>query len=210
MFGARDGAAPKVEPPTHGERGSQPFRTVRDAIHDLRDNPGPHSEYTPDVAKYFALVPPGGNWRNLPKDLQRDALGKASYEAGGGKTGFYRRLAWDSLAPTITGRANRKGRRCVTPMRSGRCPCGNARLQGFPDDWQFTGAMNRQYMQVGNAVPVHLGAVIGRAISRNCSCEAARDGFSAHLEIALDKAVERLRSSARNKRGKDEQHPTLF
>jgi site-specific DNA-cytosine methylase len=55
MFGARDGSAPKIPSPTHGESApdGQPFQTVRDAIYDLRHNAGPHSEYTPNVATYY-------------------------------------------------------------------------------------------------------------------------------------------------------------
>jgi DNA (cytosine-5)-methyltransferase 1 len=213
MFGARDSSAPRILPPTHedGAADSRPFQTVRDAIYDLRDSPGPHSEYTPDVAKYFAMIPPGGHWRSLPKDLQREALGKASYEAGGGKTGFYRRLAWDCPAPTITGRANRKGSAlchpdAVRPLSVREC----ARLQGFPDDWRFTGAMNRQYMQVGNAVPVLLGAVIGRTLLQSDTDGPGRNDPCEYLELALEKAVKRLRSTARNKRGKGNQQPSLF
>ena len=157
------------------------------------------------------MIPPGGHWRDLPKDMQRDALGNASFEAGGGKTGFYRRLAWDRPAPTITGRANRKGSalchpEVVRPLSVREC----ARLQGFPDDWQFTGAMNRQYMQVGNAVPVHLGIAIGRTLLQADAGDAGRNGLCEHLEVALDKAVKRLRSTARNKRGNDGKQPTLF
>ena len=213
MFGARDASAPEVLPPTHGDRAgdSRPFKTVRDAIYDLRDDPGPHSEYTPDVAKYFAMIPPGGNWRNLPKHLQREALGDASFGAGGGKTGFFRRLSWDCPSPTITGRANRKGSALchseeIRPLSVREC----ARLQGFPDNWCFTGAMNRQYMQIGNAVPIHLGALIGRTLLQSGTGERDRSGSSEHLEVALEEAVRRLRSSARNKRGKGDPQPVLF
>jgi DNA (cytosine-5)-methyltransferase 1 len=213
LFGARDSRAPKLIPPTNGELASsgQPFRTVRDAIYDLRESPGPHSEYTADVAKYFAMIPPGGNWRNLPKPLQRQALGSASFEAGGGKTGFFRRLAWDSPSPTITGRANRKGSalchpEAVRPLSVREC----ARLQGFPDDWRFTGAMNRQYMQIGTPVPVDLGAAIGRSLLESIRRGSNGNGFCDVLEMALQQAVKRLRSTARNKRGKSDREPTLF
>ncbi len=41
-----------------------------------------------------------------------------------------------------------------------------ARIQTFPDDWEFTGSLSAQYKQIGNAVPVNLGYVIGRSLIR--------------------------------------------
>ena len=213
MFGALAGPAPRVPVPTHGESSPhiEPFQTLRDAIYDLRHNPGSHSQYTPEVARYFAMIPPGGNWRNLPKDIQRKALGDASFAAGGGKTGFFRRLSWDCPSPTITGKANRKGSAlchpdAIRPLSVHEC----ARLQGFSDDWTFAGAMNHQYMQVGNAVPVQLGALIGRILINAGTAEPGSDGFYDHLEVALERAVQRLRSSAQNKRGKYDQQLTFL
>jgi DNA (cytosine-5)-methyltransferase 1 len=212
IFGARESRAPRILPPTHGERTEMlPFQTVRDAIYDLKENPGPHSEYTQGVARYFAMVPPGGNWRNLPKGLQREALGDASFDAGGGKTGFFRRLSWDRPSPTITGKANRKGSalchpEAIRPLSVREC----ARLQGFPDDWRFVGAMNRQYVQVGNAVPVQLGNLIGRTLLHVNAMGPDPNGSSEHLEDAIEVAVKRLRSAARNKRKKNERQRTLF
>jgi DNA (cytosine-5)-methyltransferase 1 len=213
LFGARTGAAPILPPATHGALSAHRanFCTVRDAIHDLQPAPGPHSVYTPEVARYFALIPPGGNWRSLPRELQPQALGTAAFAAGGGKTGFYRRLSWDAPAPTITGRANRKGSAlchpaAVRPLSVREC----ARLQGFPDHWTFNGAMNQQYLQIGNAVPLPLGRAIGQAIQmaeQRCSpTPPALD-----LEAALAAAVNRLRASARNKRTKTvPEPPALF
>ena len=39
-----------------------------------------------------------------------------------------------------------------------------ARIQSFPDDWEFAGSMANQYKQIGNAVPVNMGYHVGRAI----------------------------------------------
>lgn len=40
-----------------------------------------------------------------------------------------------------------------------------ARLQGFPDNWQFFGRKTNSYRQVGNAFPPPVAAAIGRKIS---------------------------------------------
>jgi DNA (cytosine-5)-methyltransferase 1 len=40
-----------------------------------------------------------------------------------------------------------------------------ARLQGFPDDWQFAGGKTASYRQVGNAFPPPVAAAVARQIS---------------------------------------------
>jgi DNA (cytosine-5)-methyltransferase 1 len=37
-----------------------------------------------------------------------------------------------------------------------------ARAQGFPDHFMFEGDVHARYRQIGNAVPIQLGAAIGR------------------------------------------------
>jgi len=197
MIGSRDYPPPMLPSPTHGATGI-PYKTVRDAIWHLQKKPGAHSEYTAAVHRFFDLVPEGGTWRSLPKKLQREAMG-GSFDSGGGKTGFYRRLAWDRPAPTITGRANRKGSALCHPSQTrplSVLEC--AALQGFPHNWQFTGAMNAQYTQIGNAVPILLGKAIGGAIQAH-EKNAKRSRIS-HPDVAvmMAAAVERLRISGRN------------
>ena len=41
-----------------------------------------------------------------------------------------------------------------------------ARIQTFPDEWQFMGAMSDKYKQIGNAVPVNLAWAVGRSLIR--------------------------------------------
>mgnify|MGYP001602067890 FL=1 len=41
-----------------------------------------------------------------------------------------------------------------------------ARLQTFPDDWEFAGSTSSQYKQIGNAVPVNMAHALGRALVR--------------------------------------------
>lgn len=201
MIGSRDYPPPELPQATHGPD-RKPFVTVHDAIWNLRENPGIHSVYTDDVRRYFSLVPEGGNWRSLPPELQRKALG-GSYESGGGKTGFFRRLAWGRPAPTITGRANRKGSALCHPedVRPISVPEAAA-LQGFPPEWIFTGAMNAQYMQIGNAVPVQLGAAVGAAIVAHEADSKRAEFANKNVDDMISAAVSRLRAAARNKVGK--------
>ena len=39
-----------------------------------------------------------------------------------------------------------------------------ARIQTFPDDWEFVGSMSNQYKQIGNAVPVNLAFAMGKSL----------------------------------------------
>ena len=202
MLGSRDWPPPSLPKPSHGpeDSGLEPFRTVRQAIFHLQNDPGPSSEYTTRVRRFFSMVPEGGNWRDLPSKLQPEALG-GSWAAGGGKTGFYRRLSWDDPSPTITGRANRKGSalchpEALRPVSVREC----AALQGFPEDWQFAGSMNAQYMQIGNAVPVPLGKAIACSFLEHEANAQKPNNWSMDFDAMLDTAVTRLRASARNKR----------
>ena len=203
MLGSRDAPPPSLPAPTHGI-GLLPLATVRQAIAHLASAPGPHSEYTEPVRRVFALIPAGKNWRALPPDLQREAMG-GSYESGGGKTGFYRRLDWDRPSPTITGRANRKGSALChpeadRPLSVREC----AALQGFPRDWVFAGSMAAGYTQVGNAVPVALGRAIGAALTAH-EATADRSGtalLTGNWDDMMAVAVARLRASARNTKSK--------
>lgn len=49
-----------------------------------------------------------------------------------------------------------------------------ALIQEFPEDWEFCGTPSEQYAQVGNAVPVRLGAVAGQVIARELDTLQAR------------------------------------
>ena len=40
-----------------------------------------------------------------------------------------------------------------------------ARIQGFPDDWNFVGSTTQKYRMIGEAVPVNLAKVIAKTIA---------------------------------------------
>lgn len=202
MIGARDGVPPEFIDPTHGSE-ARPLATVAEAISDLVDSPGPGSLYTEETRSYFDLVPPGGNWRSLPPDIAAKAMGERSLRAGGGKTGFFRRLSWDGQSPTITGKPNRKGSAMCHPSVSRPLSVREcARLQGFPDDWQFNGSVADQYTQIGNAVPVALGAALGLTLQ-----QPRTSGRQPDIEQMLATATARLRASARNTRTRKAKEP---
>lgn len=59
-----------------------------------------------------------------------------------------------------------------------------ARIQGFPDTWQFTGRKTIAYRQVGNAFPPLVARAVGHAIQ-----SAFKKQFS-YVEIPMDRDVE--------------------
>ena len=110
------------------------------------------------------LVPPGGYWRNLPDYVQREYMQK-SYFLGGGKTGMARRLSWDEPSLTLTcAPAQNQTERCHPEETRPLKVREYARIQTFPDDWEFAGSMSSQYKQIGNAVPVNLAYAVGCSI----------------------------------------------
>lgn len=166
FIGSRDGEDVRLPRPTHGPRGAEPYRTLRQALDGLEDPEPLLRPLPPEWAQYLALVPEGGNWRDIPEDLQEAALG-AAYHSWGGRSGFFRRLAWDRPTPALTTNPAAKATMLGHPTELRTLSLREvARLQGFPDDWQFQGGVHPQFSQVGNAVPVPLGAAVGGQLAR--------------------------------------------
>ena len=112
----------------------------------------------------MSLVPQGGYWRDLPDELQREFM-KGSYYLGGGKTGVARRLSWDEPSLTLTcAPAQKQTERCHPVETRPLTVREYARIQTFPDTWEFCGKQTSQYKQIGNAVPVNLGHAIGLSL----------------------------------------------
>ena len=121
-------------------------------------------KYPDKKNKILKLIPPGGYWRDLPDNLQREYMGK-SYFQGGGKTGMARRLSWHEPSLTLTcSPAQKQTERCHPEETRPLTVREYARIQTFPDEWSFAGSVTDQYKQIGNAVPVNLGFHIGSAV----------------------------------------------
>jgi len=135
---------------------------LREALHKCPKSPG--QEYPEKKKKIMKMIPPGGYWRELPEDLQKEYMG-ASFYMGGGKTGMARRLSWDEPSLTLTcSPAQKQTERCHPDETRPLTVREYARIQTFPDSWKFAGSVGRQYKQIGNAVPVNLGYYIGDTI----------------------------------------------
>jgi len=147
----------------------QKVYNLRDALKagELFDCDVPSSkgqQYPAKKAEVMQLVPPGGYWRDLPDEVQRAYMQK-SYFLGGGKTGMARRMHWDEPCLTLTcAPAQKQTERCHPEETRPFTVREYARIQTFPDDWQFKGALTSQYKQIGNAVPVNMAYELGLAL----------------------------------------------
>ena len=114
-------------------------------------------------------VPPGGNWKNIPKDIPSLRIKniRKSFDAGeGSRSTYYGRLKADKPSYTINTYFNRPGNGChlhydpsqdrVLSEREA------ARLQSFPDSFVFCGSHGAVHTQIGNAVPPLLAFQIAR------------------------------------------------
>ena len=168
--------------PTHSNEevfGLERWRTFRDAVAGLDPARCDHIDFSEKRLKYIKMLKPGENWRNLPKELQPEAMGN-SYHLGGGKTGFYRRLDWDSPSPTVVTHPAMPATELAHPTENRPLSIQEyKRIQEFPDDWVIEGCLLDKYKQIGNAVPVGLGRAIGRTIAahRQGVETAAPEGF---------------------------------
>lgn len=136
--------------------------SMREALADVPFSLG--QEYPKKKREVMELVPAGGYWRDLPIKIQKAYMG-GSFYLGGGKTGMARRLSWDEPSLTLTcSPAQKQTERCHPVETRPLNVREYARIQTFPDDWQFQGSTNAQYKQIGNAVPVNLGYHVGRCL----------------------------------------------
>lgn len=151
-----------------------PYRrvmTLRDAFSqgELFHQDVPASDgqvYPAKKARIMAMVPEGGYWRDLPIEEQKAYMG-GSFYLEGGKTGMARRLSMDEPSLTLTcAPAQKQTERCHPTETRPLTIREYARIQTFPDTWQFAGNLTDQYKQIGNAVPVNLAYAIGRSLIR--------------------------------------------
>lgn len=169
---SRDGEKLPYLHPTHsenGEFGLAKWKTLEEALKGLESIEHEYVKFPEKRLAFYRLLKSGQNWRNLPEELQKEALGN-SYYAGGGKTGFYRRLAWGKPAPTLVTHPAMPATDLAHPDEDRPLSVQEyLRIQEFPEYWHVAGSVIDKYRQIGNAVPISLGRAIGQTIITHIS-----------------------------------------
>jgi DNA (cytosine-5)-methyltransferase 1 len=160
--------------------------TVREAIGELPPIPagGASKEDTLHTASRLSELNlerirasrPGGTWRDWPERLLAECHRR---DTGRTYISVYGRMDWDAPAPTLTtqfhgfgsGRFGHPEQDRAISLREG------AILQGFPESYSFLPEGGPIHFAVlgrliGNAVPVTLGKIIGRSITRHIGIES--------------------------------------
>lgn len=119
--------------------------------------------------KRFALLKPGQTMKDLPEEYQHESFrrrafrrvmdGTPSENRGGAPSGI-KRLQGDLQSLTITGAATREfiHPHEHRPLTIREC----ARIQTFPDHYQFHGNVSSVTQQIGNAVPPIAAATLAQ------------------------------------------------
>ena len=167
LIGSRDNEDIFLPVPRHfhvHQNSNYRWRTLGDTIRDLENVEGECGAFSESRLKYLKMIPEGGNWKNLPEEIMQEAMGGA-FHSGGGKVGFYRRLSYSQPSPTVVTSPVQKATMMCHPTKDRPLSVAEyARIQQFPDDWNFIGNMSSKYKQIGNAVPIGLAKAIGEML----------------------------------------------
>lgn len=120
--------------------------TLREALKNVPASKG--QKYSVYKAWVLGLIKEGNNWRTLPEDVKKEYMG-ASLNAGGGRTGFAKRLSWTEPCLTLTCSPSQKQTERCHPEETRPLTIREyARIQTFPDCWLFSGTISNQYKQI--------------------------------------------------------------
>lgn len=107
----------------------------------------------PHIIERYKYIPQGGNWEDVPDKLMGTYADKSRCH-----TGIYRRLKNNEPSVVI---GNYRKNMLIHPTEDrGLSVREAARLQSFPDNYQFYGSIGFQQQQVGNAVPPLLAKAV--------------------------------------------------
>jgi DNA (cytosine-5)-methyltransferase 1 len=110
-------------------------------------------------------VPPGGTWRDIPPHLLPERFQGGMRRTD--STNLLGRLDADRPAYTVTTQFNNVTAGCFTHPSEDRALSvrEGARLQSFPDSFEFAGTPSSRCRQIGNAVPPLLAQHLASALA---------------------------------------------
>lgn len=127
-----------------------------------------HNHYAPRMSEAnlarIRYLKPGQDWRDLPIELLPPSMRRALRKD---HTRRYRRMSWDGVARSIITRfRDPKSGEYIHPDQTRTISIREAaRIQSFPDWFEFMGNYSDQYDQVGNAVPPLLANAVAAEIA---------------------------------------------
>lgn len=143
------------------------WKCIRDAFENLSIKKPEYIEFPEKRLRFYRLLKEGQYWKNLPEDLQKEAMGN-KLKLGGGKTGFLRRLSFNKPSPTLVTNPTMPATDLCHPIENRPLSIQEyACIQGFPNTWEICGPILQIYKQIGNAVPIKLGEAIGKTIKND-------------------------------------------
>lgn len=173
MIGKLNGDKVPYLSPTNSDKekyGLPGWNTLADALKHLPSDTEHHYiEFPEKRLKYYRMLTEGQYWKDLPPDIQVEAMGD-KLKLGGGKTGFYRRLSFGKPSPTLVTNPTMPATDLCHPTEDRPLSVEEyGCIQGFPSDWKICGSILEQYKQIGNAVPIKLGEAIAHTIIADMS-----------------------------------------
>lgn len=107
----------------------------------------------PYIIERYKFIKPGQNWKAIPEQLMGNYKNTNNCHSG-----IYRRLDLYSLSCVIS---NYRKNMLIHPTQDrGLSVREAARLQSFPDNFEFIGSLDQIQQQVGNAVPPILAKAV--------------------------------------------------